>query len=168
MDGLGPDAAFIRYRCLSCNKPASKLVDEGMRKAPHAFPPSGVLTSNPNSIASVSVRMGESITTLSTAAARQDKKLENYFQWVEGQAMQYPASDEDAGSADHLTPQRVRSPSPHGEPPASLADRKAKKVRTSLVGSDNKLYAGLQSVNRSVMQDHEATVQQLSKAADER
>eukprot|EP00759_Apiculatamorpha_spiralis_P043618 PhF_6_TR40912/c0_g1_i1/m.61886 len=66
-NGAGPqlsvtgDAAFLRYRCLSCNKPAAKLTDDAMKRPMQQFPPSPVLVT----------------------PTRHNQKVQNYFEWVQ-------------------------------------------------------------------------------------
>eukprot|EP00667_Euglena_gracilis_P004518 EG_transcript_4538 len=157
-EGGGPDAAYIRYRCLSCNKPTTKLVDEGARRAsaagPPPFPANTMLSTNPNAPAAMARLQGEGLSPFNTPAARQDRRMENYFHWVEGYA-----SEEEEEEAE-ASPARHRSPSP----PA--ADPGARRVRTNVPGRDHKVYAGVQEVSKAatlVVEDHNAALQQLSR-----
>uniref|UniRef100_A0A7S1JDM9 Uncharacterized protein n=1 Tax=Eutreptiella gymnastica TaxID=73025 RepID=A0A7S1JDM9_9EUGL len=176
LPGLDPsidavaDAAFIRYRCLSCNKPAAKLVDEGMRPAPKSFPPTAVMSTNPNSPANIAVRKGHEVplTVLSTGEARSARRMENYFSWVEGHHLEPPnhaaaygvSSDDDFSGSERSPARRsTRSQSPRVGSPS-------KQVRTSLVGSDQRMYAGLQELGSvaQLAKDHTSAVRELSQA----
>jgi hypothetical protein len=72
------DAAFLRYRCLSCNKPAARLTDDTMRRPVQQFPPSPVLVT----------------------PTRHNQKVQNYFEWVGGS----PAPTSGTGPAHSPVP----------------------------------------------------------------